>query len=112
MSSIVTQKLCGGCGLRLPDTQRDKGDSEQYCRFSLAKLQLRLAQASSSLTSFIKFVKLKAKLNIYPGESDSSPREMVTAMVADSPVPFFHFRSHRTSAVLITACIPVGSMTS
>lgn len=53
MSSIVTQKLCGGCALAIPNIQRDRGDSEQSCRSSLANLQLGLgpAVASSLLNS-------------------------------------------------------------
>lgn len=60
--------------------------------------------------SFIMFVELKAEYFLggfgwhLKGNGDSH--------AADSPVPSLHFPSHHTSAVLNSACIPVGSMTS
>lgn len=79
-----------------------------------AILQVLTGQVTAGTwtSSFIKFVELNTKLNIFLGELDGSLREMVTVMLGDSPVPFLHFLSHHTTAVLTSACTPVSSMTS
>lgn len=102
MSSIVIQRLCGGCDVAIPD------------RGLRAILQVLTGQvtAGARTSCFIEFVEFNAKLNIFLGELDGSPREMVTAMLDDCPVPSLHLPSHYTTAVLTSACIPVGSTTS
>lgn len=103
-SSTANQKLCGGL-LWLSLISRGAEGTQS----NTAGPHCQVTAGAWTCCS-IRFVELSSKLNIFLGESDGSPREMVTAMLGDSPVPSLYFPSHHTIAILTSACVPAGSM--